>query len=635
MRKLSPEQQQARDAINGQILVVSCPGSGKTTVLLDRIQNMLNHGINPESMLNITFTKAAAEEMENRFMRDYNAKVHFSTIHSFCFRLLCQEKNLSIESLLKESEKWMFLAQFLKGKVTPAEVEDTVKELMSEISYVKNRELNYALYRPINLDKALFVDAYSSYEEFKRQNDKIDFDDMLILCREYLKSNPDVLEKYRQKYQYISVDEFQDVNGIQADICYMLTGDNGNLFVVGDDDQSIYKFRAADSTIMLNFPKKYPNCQTIYMGTNYRSCKNIVYIAGQLINNNKVRFTKDFKAFRDQDGKISLGKYDSVDAQAKDIVKTIAQLNAEGTKLEDIAILYRTNSTAVNFIAELMKFKIPFYTSEVPKSHHDFIYNDITAYYRLSRNQEKQGDLQKILNHPSRYIKAAPFYKCRYNKDELMKRCDSLNASDCERTKNTFFDMFFDIAQLSKMNEPKEFINYLCNNMDYRAWLKSFATFQGKPEDEFLSVLTLLQEEAAQFSTMEDWFNYVIRYEKKLQEIKKSKDKHGVCLSTFHSSKGLEWNNVFVVNVSEGQVPFGKAETPEELEEERRMFYVAITRAKNNLCMCYIENDKVIHSAYFEEMGFYFKEIEKKSAQKEKFDHSTAKNIKAAENQTW
>lgn len=616
MRTLSPEQQQARDAIDGQILVVSCPGSGKTTVLLDRIQNMLDHGISPESMLNITFTKAAAEEMENRFMRDYNAKVHFSTIHSFCFQLLCQEAGLGIDSILKESEKWMFFAQFLKGRVTPAEAEDTVKELMTEISYIKNRELNYAFYRPINLDRQLFVEAYCNYNEYKFQSDKIDFDDMLIECRQFLRDHPETLKKYQDKYRYISVDEFQDVNGIQADICYMLAGDNGNLFVVGDDDQSIYKFRAADSTIMLNFPKKYPNCKTIYMGTNYRSCKNIVYIAGKLIDHNKVRFTKDFKAFRDQEGQIILGKYDNANGQASDIVKTVLEMQKKGAKLEDIAILYRTNSTAVNFIAELMKLQIPFYTSEVPKSHHDFIYHDITAYYRLSRDQEKQGDLQKILNHPSRYIKAAPFYKCRYNKDELMKKCNTLDYSERERVKNSFYDMFFDLTQLGHKNNPKDFLYYLCENMGYRSWLKSFAAFQGKPEDEFLSVLTLLEDEAAQFSTMEDWFNYVIRYEMKLQEIKKNKKKTGICLSTFHSAKGLEWDNVFVVNISDGQVPFAKAETPEELEEERRMFYVAITRAKNNLYMCYVENDKVIHSPYFEEMGIFFKEMKKVENQK-------------------
>lgn len=609
MRQLSEEQRAAVEAVNGQVLVISCPGSGKTTVLIERLKYMLNLGISSTTMLNITFTKAAAEEMEKRFLNDCNCKMRFSTIHSLCFQILCKEFNFNFDNILKESEKWMFIGNKLLNKIPSGEMEEMIKLLISEVSYVKNKGINPKLYQPLNCKADLFYEVFATYEEYKADMKKMDFDDMLILCYQCLTQYPEILQKYQDIYQYISVDEFQDVNSIQAEICYMLAGKNGNLFVVGDDDQSIYKFRAADSSIMLSFPKKFPNCKTIYMGTNYRSGKAIVNIAGKLIKNNRIRFQKDFRSYKQEDGNIFIAKYEDSNLQAKNIVSTIMDLNKNKKLLyEDMAILYRTNSLSIPFIAQLIKLNIPFYTSEIPKSHHDFIYEDIMSYYRLSQNQQKIGDIQKILNHPSRYLKSEYFKNCNFNMQELLTAAGKATPNS-DKAKDAIIEMMYDIKQLHKITKPKDFINYLSNNMNYRQWLIQFSEFMGKTPDENLAIFGTLLEEASEFDNMNDWILYVKHYELKLKELKKNKKKNGICLSTFHSAKGLEWNTVFVANVNEGITPFVKAETPADLEEERRMFYVAITRAKMQLFLTYIEGIKSLHSPYFEEMGFFIKSI--------------------------
>lgn len=613
MKQLSKEQMQAVNAVEGQILVIACPGSGKTTTLIARIKHMLDIGISASSMLNITFTKAAADEMASRFAQEYGTEVKFSTIHSFCFNMLCKEFGLTIESIMKESDKWRILFEFLSecSMINPSEVVDLINPLMQEISYVKNKEINADTYTSQCCEREVFYDAFRYYENEKKESGKIDFDDMLILARDSFKNHPDVLSKYQQIYKYISIDEFQDVNRIQAEIAYMLAGDNGNLFVVGDDDQSIYRFRASDSRIMLDFPKKYPNCQMIHMGTNYRSGKIIVKLAGWLIAENRTRFDKAFTAYREDNGSFYLAPYQENMIQAKEITNQIQKIHVQGTPYEDIAILYRTNKCAVPFIASLMKAEIPFYTSELPKSHHGDIYDVIIAYYRIAGKQEKRGDLKKILNSPSRYLKASHFKNCSCELNQLLKCCDTLPNKDAAKDK--IFQLMDDLSALSKKESPKEFIDYLQNEMGYRRDLEKKAEYYKKPVDEYTGILDLLYEEASRFDDFENWIRYVEFYEKKMQEVRRSKTKKGVCFSTFHSSKGLEWKTVFVVNANDGMTPYNKAETAAELEEERRMFYVAITRAKDSLYVSYIDNEKSFPTPYLSDMRLNVKVIGKGS----------------------
>lgn len=614
-RELSKEQLEAVNSIDGQTLLISCPGSGKTTVIIERCKKMLEVGIDPSNVLNITFTKAAAEEMKNRFEKERGAKsnMYFGTIHAFCYSVLQSEGMVSRNSILKESEKWMFVANLMQGKIAPNEMEDTVKGIMSEISYVKNKEIPLLQYEPEIVSKKDFEDIFSKYEDYKMEEGKIDFDDMLIYCRDVFLSNKAILEKYKQRYKYITVDEYQDVNRIQAQICYMLAGHNGNLFVVGDDDQSIYRFRAADSNIMLEFPKQFPDCKTIHIGLNYRSGKKIIRLASRLINRNQTRFRKDFLVNRDDEGIVETMSYDCATSEAISIINKIKEKKMQGIPYREMAALYRNNNLNLQLTVQLMKADIPFYSTEKIKSiHQEFIYDDIITYYRLSKNQSKQGDVRKILNRPSRYIKGDTFKDCLFDKDSLFSACERIqDHSRRQAAKDKIMDMYFDVTKLGKIQKPAEFIDYLSDIMGYRSWLAEYAAYRGKEAEDYEAILDDLKEEAQLFECMEDWIAFVIRYEKRIKEAQQNKDKDAVTLSTFHSAKGLEWKIVFLIQANEGICPFGKAELPEELEEERRMFYVAMTRAKDELYMSFIEgvNKSKGASQYFQEMGISIENI--------------------------
>lgn len=614
-RQLSKEQNEAVNSIRGQTLLVSCPGSGKTTVIIERCKKMIEAGIDPKSVINLTFTKAAAEEMQSRFEKEIGTKssMYFGTIHAFCYSVLQKEGLVSRNSILKESEKWMFIATLLQGKIAPNEMEETVKGIMSEISFVKNKEIPLLMYEPDIVSKKDFEMIFSKYEDYKMEEKKIDFDDMLIYCRDVFLTNKEILDKYRRIYKYITVDEYQDVNKIQAQICYMLAGKNGNLFVVGDDDQSIYRFRAADSSIMLEFPKHFPDCKTINLGLNYRSGRKIIRLASRLINRNQVRFTKDFLVSRDTEGIVETMSYDCATTEAISIVKKIKEKKSSGIPYKEMAALYRNNNLNLQLTVQLMKEDIPFYSTEKIKSiHQEFIYDDIITYYRLSKQQSKRGDVRKVLNRPARYIKTEPFKDCLFERNSLYSACDQIeDANRRQNAKTKIQDMIYDVIQLGKQKKPTEFIDYLSNIMGYRSWLAEYAAYRGKEAEDYEVILDDLREEAQLFDTMEDWIAFVIRYEKRLEESQQNKNKDAVTLSTFHSSKGLEWKVVFLIQANEGICPFGKAQLPEELEEERRMFYVAMTRAKDELYMSFIEgvNKSIGASQYFQEMGISVENI--------------------------
>ena len=266
---LNEKQLEAVNTLNGQVLVISCPGSGKTTVIVNRTKAIIDSGVNAEKILVITFTKEAATQMQNRYEKLYGkTRVLFGTIHSVCFQVIKMAFGYEKNDILLATEQWEFFGNFLKGKTDTDNLEEFCKKMMTAISSFKNSGKDLREFDPGEIEKTLFADALKAYEAYKKRLDKIDFDDMLLKCRDAL-TDPKMLEYWKNRFQYIMIDEFQDTNMIQAEIFYSLAGGNGNICVVGDDDQSIYRFRAADSSIMMEFPKKYPNCKTIYMSTNY------------------------------------------------------------------------------------------------------------------------------------------------------------------------------------------------------------------------------------------------------------------------------------------------------------------------------------------------------------------------------
>lgn len=601
--QLNEKQKQMVAAKEGPVLVVACPGSGKTTTMIARAKALVDYGVNPAKLLVITFTKQAATHMQQKYEKAYGKEgITFGTIHSICYRMLQSVAGYTKKDILLESEKWAFLAGQLHGKVAAAEMEETISGIMREISFVKNKCIPPEAYEPDSTDKRTFCILFHAYEDFRKSAGKIDFDDMLILARDILFNNGMVLEEYRKKYSYIMIDEFQDTNRVQADIFYLLAGENGNILVVGDDDQNVYGFRAAESAIMLDFPKKFPNCKIIYLDTNYRSEPEIIEIASKLIACNKKRFEKDFKGEKKGKGHIKITCFPDVVKQRDSVVEQLKKLHETGVPYEEMSVLYRTNKQNLMYVQALMKEEIPFYTTEAVKDHHmEFPFQDFMAYYRLAAGNPWKGDLQRILNRPSRYLKGDAFKNCIYNIDQMIEcanRCSNPDAA-----KDRIYSMVDDIENLATMN-PTQFVGYLYNVMDYRAGALSYAAYCGKDESEVNELLDSLIDEAKQFNTMREWADYAKTYNKKLQE--KRKNKEGICLSTYHSAKGLEWDYVFLIDCNEDMTPFKKAESPEEIEEERRLFYVAVTRARKGVRFTWVSDNgpkKMFPSRFLTEMG--------------------------------
>lgn len=603
---LSEIQNKIVNAITGPVLVVSCPGSGKTTVVVNRTYQMIKQGIRPENILVITFTKEAATEMESRFKSQFGINgVSFGTIHSFCFKVLIQHFGYKKEDILTGAQQYVFLAKDMRnhsGKVN----EDKVKALMSNISYCRNLEIDPTRYIPEDesISKDEFFAAFVKYTRYKEQIGKIDFDDMLFKTRELLEENPHILEYWQNRYTYLMVDEYQDTSMVQSDICNMLADKNQNICVVGDDDQSIYRFRGAKVETILHFKDLYKNANVFQMGTNYRSTQEIVKRASMLIKNNTKRYKKDFVANRTEEGSVSVKKCKTSGTESASVFREIEELHNSGVAYQDMAILYRTNVQNQMLIPYFMKKNIPFYTTETPVDIHDEVmYGDVMCYYRLANEIGSTEDLLRILNRPARYLKKEWFNKTVPTEQGLLKTAYEISKDkpDAVLTIKTLIRHLKALKNLP----PAEFLSYMEIFLSYYEAIDKYADFVGKNRNNLHEIWKMLKKEAEAFSSMAEWQAYGLTYKEELAKRRKENHKKGVCLSTFHSAKGLEWKEVFVLDANEGYCPHKKATTQDDHEEERRLFYVGITRAKDNCRIYYIDESSKDKgpSRYLYEMG--------------------------------
>ena len=583
----NPGQEEAIHGINGEWIVISCPGSGKTTVIIERAHFMVTQGINPRKILIVTFTKEAALEMERRYIEQFGKDgIAFGTIHSICYRVLTEANGYGRENILTELDKWKYFREKLLRKEDQNRLDETIRSVMSDISMIKNSQLDVRSYKPERVKKDLFVELYEAYEQDKHRSNKIDFDDMLILCRDILKERPDILQRWQQMFEYIMIDEFQDTNGVQYEIFCMLTKQTKNLFVVGDDDQSIYKFRAADAGIMLDFAKHHPGSHVVNMSVNYRSEPEIIEAASRLIGNNRIRFRKQFEGAKNGQGVVKYEQYRNLSEQADEIVKRIETYHEQGIAYGDMAVLFRNNAQNRVPASRTLKTEVPFYTTEpVRDIHTEFIFGDIQSYYRLAEGSGIRGDFMRVLNHPSRYLKQEYFRDfIAFEESALYEKVESMTDA---RTRHNAMDRMEQMsASMTALRgaSPEDFMEYFTSNQfGYRNWLYEYAEWRERDPQEFLDILNILKEEASNFRTMGEWFRYVDEYAELLQDKNREKEREGVCFSTFHSAKGLEWEVVFIIDANEEITPFKKAVKTGDIEEERRLFYVAVTRAKSHL----------------------------------------------------
>lgn len=588
---------------NGPAMVLAGPGSGKTLVITRRVEYLIKkYGVRPEQILVITFTKAAAKEMRERFAKitkDDRFPVTFGTFHGIYYGILKWAYRMNASNIFSEEEKMMLLREVIAGMELEIEDEkEFLQGIASEIGQIKNNRLSLEEYESSNCSDQMFRQIYEEYERRRKLLKKIDFDDMLVLCYELFQKRPDILQMWQKKFQYILIDEFQDINQVQYDVIRMLALPENNLFIVGDDDQSIYRFRGARPEIMLGFSKDYPNAKSIILDVNYRSTKAVVSAARRVIERNKNRYQKEIITVNEQGDNVHIQEVRHPVEESHYVREQIAKAVAAGTEPSQIAVLYRTNTEPRALVETFMEYHIPFQMKEhLPNLYEHFIGRDFQAYMRMALGGRDRGDFLMIMNRPNRYIgrdsvdrgeiSFENLRKYYMEKDWMVDRIDQLEV---------------DLKVISRMT-PYAAIQYIRKSVGYDLFLNEYAIKRKMKLEDLQELIREMEERAKEFKTIEEWFAHIEKYteELRMQAVTRTENRNAVSLMTFHAAKGLEYDTVFIIGANEDVTPYKKAELPEEMEEERRMFYVAMTRAKKHLTISYVreKNGKAMEQSRF------------------------------------
>lgn len=570
------------------MLVIAGPGSGKTTILTNRIKYLVEeHKVDPNKILVITFTKAAALEMQKRF--EHLAKgckgVTFGTFHAVFFNILKYAYNYSVNSIIKEESKKLILRTAIDR--SSLEVEDyteSLENIAGEISRVKSEGIDINAYYSANCPEEAFRSIYKYYENALRKQSLIDFDDMLLYCYELFKKRPDILKQWQKRYSYILVDEFQDINKVQYEVVKMLALPENNLFIVGDDDQSIYGFRGSKPEIMLNFERDYPNAKRVVLDVNYRCSGNIVAAADLVIKNNKIRFDKDIKSFNSSGEKVDIVEFNTPKEEYLRVVEELRRSISEDKKYSDHAVLYRSNHVVIPMVRYFIEYNIPFVLRDgIPNIYEHWIAKDFMTYMEVALGSRKRSDFIKIMNKPKRYIGRDYLTSEMVSFDELEKYYED-KPWMYERLDKFKADLDF----MSKL-PPYAMLNYLRKSVGYDDYLTEYAKDRNLDIKELIETANEIMDSTRNFKTYKEWLTYIDNYTINLKEsYNHSRQKEdAVVFTTMHGSKGLEYDTVFIIDANEGITPHKKSVTDSEIEEERRMFYVAMTRAKKRLHIYY------------------------------------------------
>ena len=596
-------QAQAIQHTDGPCLVLAGPGSGKTLTIVNRVKYLIEkQKVRPEEILVVTFTRFAAAEMKSRLclvMGKRDLPVTVGTFHGIYYGILKWAYRMNQENILSETEKYQILRGVInKERMEIFDEEDFIQDIVAEIGKVKNNRIPLEEFVSEKCSADAFRNIYRNYERHRKELKKIDFDDMLVLCYELFRSRPDVLAQWQKKFRYVLIDEFQDINRLQYDVIRMLAQPENNLFVVGDDDQAIYGFRGADSELMLGFGKDFPDAKQILLGMNYRSTANIVQNSLKLIENNVERYSKKLEANREGGSCLHIQEVKDPVEEAEYVLEEIQKCKENGIKEEEIAILFRVHTDARAVVEAMVERKIPFQMKEhLPNIYEHFIAKDIMAYFRLATGKRRRQDFLQVMNRPKRYLGRDSVSGSQVSFEDMRKfYCDKDWMIDR-------IDQFeWDVKMLMKM-APYAAIQYIRKRIGYDDFLKEYAFTHQINRSDLNEVLAEIEEAAKAFSSVEEWFAHVEEYTEtlKVKEKERNRPRPGVRLMTIHASKGLEFKQVFLIAANEGRIPYQKAKTDKEIEEERRLFYVAMTRAKDFLKICYvkIKNGKEVTPSRF------------------------------------
>ena len=580
--KLTSQQNLALRHKDGPILVLAGPGAGKTTMLLERIK-FLSGKVDPKHILTITFSKSQALDMKDRYN---SSDANFMTIHAFCYLIIrnyLKQNNRNLRLL--ESDD-LYNKYDLIGKIS----KEDLSEFFRLTSYMKNAMIDDTYLGDTKVKNCLQI--YRAYENFKIRNYYIDFDDMQVMALKLIENDPRLLNSIRKKYRYIQVDEGQDTSLIQFKIIEKIAAPLNNLMIVADDDQSIYSFRAADVSYLLNLKSKYSNLKIIEMTENHRSSNNIVNLSKAFIDINKNRYLKDLFTKNDFQGIISIKSLRSVRDQYKFIIDNIK-------KGEKNAILFRNNIQAVNIISFLMEDDIDF---SVNISSLDFFESKIID--DLFNIIEFSDDFDWLDLFCEIYYKIGTFLK-KKEVDRLSFKAinknvfEALYEMDLEDYKiETLIQKEKQLKHIRKLSLDKK-ISYIYKYMDYKSYISNFSKkYREEVVNKDLFVESMINF-TKNLKTIEDFYNKKDKLEKKL-----SSSNSDLILSSIHKSKGLEYDNVFVINMVKNEFPIivDNEYIEKKIEEERRVMYVAMTRAKKNLHILSIKkrgSEKLSPSIFF------------------------------------
>lgn len=632
-----------REAVNhfkGAAMVLAGPGSGKTTVITHRIKELIRKDVSPEKILVVTFTKAAAVHMQRKFFQIMEGEhwvkssypVSFGTFHGIYFRILKLSKNYSGRNILTENQKSQILREIIiRNRINTTSLNEFIQNIIGEISNVKGNMIPLSDYAPKsckNREFRLILDEYA--KELKSQN-KIDFDDMLLDCYTLFKEEPVLLQKWQQVFEYVLIDEFQDINKIQYEIIKMLVAPENNLFIVGDDDQSIYGFRGACPELMFRFEKDYQACRKIILNINYRSTNEIIQMSKNLIKNNSSRFEKNIMSPKCNNNKSDENNNEnenikdgcsiprkrnnnntknknnnkSKDTDVRIFRNQMEQLQYTAVKItelqsrgiDDIAILVRNNSQ-IDIIQRFLEEQEIISESKVAKKSvfktqvGVDIYNYIKAAINLNKVEIRNNEsLIYILNKPARLISNGMIsdYGIDFNS---LKNVYSHSSEIVKKIEKLEFDL-----QMLLRLKPMAALMYILKGIGYENYLKELSRERKINYSVFEKEIEEIKTNSLKYDTLESW---ILQESEENSANTKSKEKQvrkPIHIITMHGSKGLEFDSVFILDANQGIIPTSKAVRERDFAEERRLFYVAITRAKKYLniyCVsenlgCYVE----------------------------------------------
>ena len=587
-------QIQAISHMDGPAMVLAGPGSGKTTVITHRIKNLIEKAeVRPENILVVTFTKAAAISMQKKFSTLMNGgkgqPVTFGTFHSVFYKILRKSRRYEATEILSERQKTDYIREIIgRYGISSNDISELSQNIINDIGNIKGNMLNAQEYEPSCCKKEDFIKVYNAYNLELKKDGKMDFDDILRECYLLLCENHTILEQWRELYKYILIDEFQDINRIQMNIIELLASPLNNIFVVGDDDQSIYGFRGARPEIMIEFKDYYPGAELIVLNVNYRSTQSIINVAGRVIENNKTRLDKCAHANNDKDFQPDIRKFRNQVEELKFVVSKIKEYENQGISLSEMAILVRNNSQIQEISSFLKNRKIE---AESGK-HRSNIYNgmvakDILSYVRGALKFDGtyfNEDLIYVLNKPQRYISRQVVLSVNMN----------ISAVRRIYSKNNIDSFLFHIEMIRKL-PPQAALSYIRKGAGYEEYLRLYAIENNIPMSGLLKQLEQLVQECSKFNTLEQWINSIDSAQNSEGQNfgKKSSGEGGannrINIMTMHGSKGLEFKAVFIVDANQGIIPTSKALRERDFEEERRLFYVAITRAIDYLNVYAVE----------------------------------------------